>query len=834
MSNRFLTLFLAAVSISTVFNASAQQPKKPGSSEIFQAIQKLNFLGSVMYLAAHPDDENTKLISHLSNNVHARTAYLSLTRGDGGQNLIGPEIRELLGVIRTNELVEARKVDGGEQLFTRANDFGFSKVPDETLEIWDKDEVLADVVWAIRNFQPDIIINRFDHRSPGTTHGHHTASAMLSLEAFDLVADNTKYVSQLKLVNTWQPKRVFFNTSWWFYGSQEKFDAADKSAQLQVTTGLYDPKSGFSNSEIAALSRSKHQSQGFGTTGSRGTEIEYLELLKGDFPKDKNNIFDGINTTWSRVKGGEAIGKILYKVEANFDFKNPAASLPELMKAYLLIEKLEDTHWKKVKTAEIKEIIEACAGLYLEVSTTAHTATPGSKIYLNVEAISRSKAKVSIDKMTIQGTDQSLGKAATLKNNEKLAFKDSLTLSQNALYTSAYWLNEQGTLGMYTVNDQQKIGLPLTPVYNQLVFDLTIEGTKISFAKPLVYKENDPVKGEVYRPFEVVPAVAVRLEEEVIIYSSQAPKSVKVIVKAFEPGVSGKLKLNVPNDWKVSPASQDFSISSKGQETALTFTVTPPTGSSEGKIYPVAEVKGKVYDKKVTNIDYGHIPYQTVLLPSFAKAVKLDIQKKGETVAYIEGAGDVIPASLEQIGYKVTVVKPENISAENLAKFDAVVIGIRAYNTVDALKFKQTEIFKYVKNGGTVIVQYNTNGKLVVDSLAPYSLQLSRDRVTEENAEITFLAPGHPVLNVPNKITQKDFEGWEQERGLYFPSQWDKAFTPVISAHDKNETAKDGGLLVAQYGKGYYIYTGYSWFREFPAGVPGAYRIFANLLSIGK
>ena len=834
MSNSFLKIFLVAISLSTVFQISAQQPQKPGSGDIYRSIQKLNFLGAVMYIAAHPDDENTKLISHLSNQVHARTAYLSLTRGDGGQNLIGPEIRELLGVIRTNELVQARRVDGGEQLFSRANDFGFSKVPDETFEIWDKDLVLSDVVWAIRNFQPDVIINRFDHRSPGTTHGHHTASAMLSLEAFDLVADKTKYPSQLSLAKTWQPKRVFFNTSWWFYGSQEKFDAADKSAMAEITTGIYDPKSGLSNSEIAALSRSRHQSQGFGSTGTRGTETEYLELLKGDMPKDKTNIFEGINTTWSRVKGGEAIGKILYKVETDFDFKNPAASIPALAQAYQLIEKLEDVHWKKVKSAEIKEIIAACAGLYLEVSTAENTATPGSKVMLNIEAVNRSSAAITLDKITVTGTSQTIGKTVSLKNNIKQTFKDSLNLPEDAAFTSAYWLNEQGSLGMYTVKEQELIGLPLTPAYNQLTFSLSIAGVKIAFDRPLVYKENDPVKGEVYKPFEVVPAIGLRMEKDVLICTSQEPKQVKVNIRAMQKDVQGELKLYVPDGWKVSPETQTFSIRQKGQESAVIFTVTPPAGSSEGMLYPIARVNEKLYERNIVHIDYGHIPYQTVLLPSAAKAVKLDIAKRGEKIAYVEGAGDVIPASLEQIGYKVSIIKPENISAENLAGFDALVMGVRAYNTIDALKFKQTEILKYVKNGGTVVVQYNTNGQLVTDSLAPYALQLSRDRVTDENAAVTFLAPEHPVLNTPNKITQKDFEGWEQERGLYFPSKWDPAFTAVLSAHDKNETPKDGGLLVAKYGKGYYIYTGYSWFREFPAGVPGAYRIFANMLSIGK
>ncbi|MFT5848917.1 PIG-L family deacetylase, partial [Psychroserpens sp.] len=391
MKTRLHLLLFALFSISLI---TAQQPKKPTSSEIHESIKKLNFLGSVLYVAAHPDDENTRLISYMSNDVKARTAYLSLTRGDGGQNLVGPEIRELLGVIRTQELLAARGTDGGEQLFTRANDFGYSKHPDETLAIWNKKEVLSDVVLAIRQFQPDVIINRFNHRTPGTTHGHHTSSAMLSVEAFDLVGDKNAYPKQLSRTNIWQPQRLFFNTSWWFYGSRENFEKADKSNLLAVDTGVYFPSSGLSNPEIAALSRSQHKSQGFGSTGSRGSQIEYIEIIKGDLPTDKTNIFEGIDTSWNRVEGGKAIGDILYAVEKNYDFKNPSASIPELMRAYLAIQNLENTHWKNIKTNEVKNIIAACAGLYLEVTANSNHATAGAVIDLNLEVINRSNSKI--------------------------------------------------------------------------------------------------------------------------------------------------------------------------------------------------------------------------------------------------------------------------------------------------------------------------------------------------------------------------------------------------------------------------------------------------------
>ncbi len=827
------TIAFLLFTLSFSISLHAQQPKKPNASEIFESIKKLNFLGSVLYVAAHPDDENTRLISYLANNVHARTAYLSLTRGDGGQNLIGPEIRELLGVIRTQELLAARRIDGGSQRFTRANDFGYSKHPDETLDIWNKTEVLSDVVLAIRQFKPDIIINRFDHRSPGTTHGHHTSSALLSLEAFEASGDSNKYPEQVKTYGTWQPKRAFFNTSWWFYGSQEKFDAADKTNLLSVDVGVFYPSSGLSNTEIASLSRSQHKSQGFGNTGTRGSELEYIELLKGDLPKDKSNLFDGINTTWTRVKGGKAIGELLSKVENNYDFKNPSASLPDLVKAYQLISKLEDKHWRIIKTEELKAIIYACSGLYIEAVADTNHATPASSVNVNLEIINRNSSKVVL-KNIILPDHTSVEKNINLTANTNFNFKEILQIPENQQPTTPYWLNETGSLGMYEVTDKSLIGLAETPREFFYTFELHIENTTISYKKPVVFKLNDPVKGEVYKPFEIIPEAAIKLSDKVFIFNTNDTKLIPVTIKAGKNQLKGAVSLNAPENWKVSPRQHEIEITNKGQEQVVVFTVLPPLTNSEGYISPEIKVGTKIYTKELIEMDYDHIPYQTVLLPSESKVVKLNIEKRGANIAYIEGAGDVVPESLGQIGYSVTVMAPESISAENLKGFDAVVIGIRAYNTVDVLKFKQDILFDFVKNGGNMIVQYNTSHRLKVDQLAPYDLKLSRDRVTDEFAEVTFLEKNHPVLNTPNKITSKDFEGWTQERGLYFPDEWAKEFTPILSMHDKDETPKTGSLLVAPYGKGYYIYTGLSFFREFPEGVSGAYKLFANLLSIGK
>ena len=811
----------------------AQAPKKNTSSDIFHSIQKLNFLGSALYIAAHPDDENTRLISYLSNEVKAKTAYLSLTRGDGGQNLIGSELRELLGVLRTQELLAARRIDGGEQFFTRANDFGYSKHPNETLKIWNKEEVLSDVVWIIRNFKPDVIINRFDHRSPGSTHGHHTSSAMLSYEAFDLTNNPNIYPEQLKSTEVWQPKRLFFNTSWWFYGSEDKFQKADKSKMIDLDVGVYYPLRGVSNNEIASLASSQHLCQGFGRLATRGSENEYIELLKGDLPKDKSDIFDGINTTWSRVEGGEAVGKILYEIERNFDFAQPSKHLPQLIEGYKAILKLQDGHWKEIKKKELEDIIQSVCGLYLEATASESNTYPGSTIDIHIEALNRSNANINL--LTVStGSDNSINKNIALKENKKELFQINLNVPSNKEYTSPYWLNSKGTTGMYMVKDQNLIGKPETPHAFEVNFEMEFLGFTINIKKPIVYRYSKPEKGEIYQPFEILPEATASFKDKVIIFANSEPKEIPVTIKALKDNVKGELQLCFGKGWKVDQEIKPFEIGKKGDQRILHFVLTPPSTEDENFISPIIKVDGKEISKELIEISYDHIPKQSVLMPSETKVVRLDINKNGENIGYINGAGDEIPESLIQIGYKVEKIDPTAIQAGSLAKFDAIVVGIRAYNVVDELKFKQRYLLDYVKEGGNLIIQYNTAGRngLDMENLAPYPLSISRDRVTDETSNVSILAKTHPLVIYPNKITQNDFNGWVQERGLYFPDQWSKEFTPILSMNDEGEPALSGSLLVAPYGKGNYIYTGLSFFRELPAGVTGAYRLFANMLSL--
>lgn len=813
----------------------AQAPKKLSSSEVYHSLQKLNFLGTALYIAAHPDDENTRLISYFSNELKARTGYLSITRGDGGQNLIGPELRELLGVLRTQELLAARRIDGGEQFFTRANDFGYSKHPEETLRLWDKEAVLGDVIWVIRNFKPDVIINRFDHRTPGSTHGHHTSSAMLSAEAFGLAADKTSYPGQLTSTEPWQPKRLFFNTSWWFYGSQENFEKADKSNMLSFDTGVYFPLKGLSNNEIASMASSQHRCQGFGRVTTRGSEQEYIELLQGGMPSKENDVFDGIDTSWSRVAGGEAIGNILYAVAADFNFTNPSEHLPQLLEAYKLLQNIKDEHWKKIKSEELRELISAVAGLYLEASAEVPYTNPGSSLKIEIEALNRSNENIVLKSVSVATAvygDQDIPLSANQKQNLEL----ELTVPDDSAYSSPYWLTEKGSLGMYKVAESGLIGHPETPPLFHATFELDFNGTVITVEKPVVHRFSEPDKGELYQPFEILPEATSRLDDKVFIFADGSPRKIPVTVKAHKNNLKGEVQLCFPKGWRVDQDIKPFEIANKGEEQTIVFTLTPPENEDENYITPMIRVDGKELTKELITIAYDHIPTQSVLLPSEAKVVRLNIEKAGEHIAYIEGAGDQVPQSLEQIGYTVHIVDPADIQAGSLDKYDAVVVGIRAYNVVPELKFKQQLLFDYVDNGGNLIVQYNTAGRwnAAYEDIAPYPLKLSRDRVTDENSPVEILAKNHALINFPNTIVREDFDGWVQERGLYFPNEWDPAFTPLLSMNDEGDAPMKGSLLVAPYGKGNYIYTGLSFFRELPAGVPGAYKLFANMLSLGK
>lgn len=824
---------LAFLVLSCVFSAHAQVQQEYSSDELYKKIEKLNFLGSVLYVAAHPDDENTAMISYLSNKVNARVAYLALNRGDGGQNLLGTEIREQLGVIRTQELLEARKIDHAEQFFTRANDFGFSKNPTETFQIWNKDEVLSDVVWIFRKFRPDVVINRFNHRTEGDTHGHHTASAILSTEAFGLSGNKNEYSDQLKYVQPWQPKRSYYNDSWFFYGSKEKYLSADHEGFLKIDVGVYLPILGKSNTEISAFSRSQHKSQGFGVSGERGREMDFFEPIQGDLADADQNIFAGIDTTWNRIEGGAPIGKILQQVQDEFDFKAPQNSIPLLLEAYQLIDKIKDPYWKNLKSQQIKEIIVGASGLFLEASVADEWLTLGMETKINFEVINRSDTDIRLTQIEIPELQNKVVKLdRQLVDNQKLIQTEEVRIPQNLPYSSPYWLNKPHSDGMYTVEDQQLRGLPNTPPQLTAVFQVMVNGVPLSVKKEIVYKTATQIQGEIRQSLAIVPDASVKMKNKVLVFPDNKPRTVRVEVKSYKDNLSGELHLKSEEGWKVEPKDVAVQIASAGQKQVVRFKITPPANQSEAYLQPILTVGNQQFDQELKIIDYPHIPRQTILMPAQTKLNRIDIKIAGKNIGYIRGAGDEIPQALREIGYRVTVLSGADLNVADLKKFDAVVTGIRAYNNNEHLVVNQKTLFEYVKQGGTLVTQYSQLMGIKTKEIAPYAMTLSHDRVTDENSDVRFLVPQHPVLHFPNTITQKDFEGWQQERGLYFPSSWDKHFTPILGMHDLGEEELQGSLLVAKYGKGHYVYTGLSFFRELPAGVPGAYRLFANILAL--
>jgi LmbE family N-acetylglucosaminyl deacetylase len=804
--------------------------KQLSASEIRLRLKKLNFLGSVLYVAAHPDDENTRVIAYLASERLAATAYLSMTRGDGGQNLIGPEIRDLLGLIRTQELLSARRIDGGQQFFTRANDFGFSKNVTEAFEIWNKNEVLSDVVRVYREFQPDVIITRFppDERAG---HGHHTGSAVLAQEAFDLSGTTTAYPDQLKKFSPWKPKRLFTNTGrWWNQTINEKSPGV-----VALNVGAFNPLLGKSYSEIAADSRTQHKSQGFGSQGRRGDAMDFFEFVKGD--SAKTDILDGVNTTWSRLKGGAKIQALVDKAIASLSDERPHEIIPALIQIRKEIMTLEPGVWRNRKLQETEQLIQGCAGLYTEVTATQYHVAPGEMVTLQAEIVNRSKANVKLKsvKSDLLGFDSVANLDATF--NKLITFKSQKALNANAQYSGPYWLREEHSQGLFTVADPDLIGRPENAPAVTVDFTYSIENQDITIKAPLVFKWTDPVKGELSRPFEIVPPVAVSLSLPVYIFRDTSPQHVVMLARSSSNDkLNGTLSLALPKGWKSEPAQQPFTLNKRGEEQTVVFTVTPSKEEVTGKIGAAATINGKVYDHSIQTINYDHIPVQTLVPAAYSRLVKTNIQKAGSVVAYIRGAGDDVPTAMRNLGYEVWEMKNEEVTPSNLSKVDAVVLGVRALNTNDRIRYFMPDLLKFVENGGTMIVQYNTNFEMEIDpdKFSPYPLSVSRDRVTDENSEVRILKPDHPALNYPNKITSNDFNGWVQERGLYFPNKWDEHFEALLSSNDKGEEPKNGGVLVAKYGQGYYVYTGLSFFRELPEGVPGAYKLFANLVSLGK
>ena len=749
---------------------SAQKPVQMNSGEILHAMKKLNVLGSVLYMAAHPDDENTRLLAYMAKDRQFKTAYMAMTRGDGGQNLIGNEQGTDLGLIRTQELLAARRVDGAEQFFSRAYDFGFSKSTDEALRMWDKEKILSDAVWVIRNFRPDIIITRFPEDSRAG-HGHHSGSAVIAREAFIAAADPKRFPEQFQYgVTKWQVKRIMWNT--FSFGNTN----TTAENQLKIDVGSYVPLLGKSIGEISAESRSQHRSQGFGSASSRGSATEYFTPVLGE--KAEKDPMDGVDISWGRVEGGSAIAAMVNAMVNSFNTSDPAASLPQLISIRKELENIKDAHWKKIKLLEVDKLIQMTSGLFMEALADKLEVKQGDTLKVNIGFNNRSGAAITLVGISLDGIAADYNTALNKNQNWTNAYLIPIAVDRS--FTQPYWLLNDMNKGSFNVTDQHLIGMAQNkPAFN-LLAKLNVLGTPISYEVPVMYREVDPAKGEFFSPAIIAPAKTI----------STAPK---------------------PNLIRES------------------------AGNSNSLIHDQSSTKTNASSPLLkTSIQYEHIPTITYFNKVKELNIKVDLKTTGKKIGYIVGAGDKVMDMIELMGYEATMLGKEDITAEKLKQFDAVITGVRAYNVHDWLNEKYDVLMAYVENGGNMVVQYNTNsfaGPMTKTKMGPKPFVISRGRITDEESAVVFVEPQDPVLNYPNKINNNDFSNWIQERGIYFADDFDKDYKAILSMHDSGEGDLKGGLIVRNQGKGRFIYTGLVFFRELPAGVPGAIRLFANLIS---
>lgn len=791
--------------------AFSQTPKTYSSSQIFQQIKKLDVLGSVLYVAAHPDDENTRLLAFLSNDKLYRTGYLSMTRGDGGQNLIGDEQGIELGLIRTQELLAARRIDGAEQFFTRAFDFGFTKSPIETFQFWDEQKILSDVVWVIRKFQPDIIITRFPTTGEGG-HGHHTASAILAGEAFEAAADPAKFPEQFKYgVKPWQAKRLLWNTFNFGRVNTERPD------QFKIDVGGYNSLLGKSYGEIASESRSQHKTQGFGVPSSRGTQLEYFKTIKGTEPT--KTLMDGVTTNWQRLND-PSMENDIQKLISNYSFQHPENSLPQLLNIYQTLKKSPEGYWRDQKMEQVKQIIKECIGLYIEATTKTMFAVQGDSLDVNFVADNRVGGTVSITSVTIENKKFDLNDQ--LPVDENVSHNLSVLIPDDAKISQPYWLVEPMSKASYNVSDQTLIGKPQNDPETAKV-NLNINGEEMDFEIPILYKSNDPVKGEEFEPLFIIPKIEIQSNPELALSINNDPIQIKV--NTFNNS-SSQNNFTIKENF-----SSNVSETKKGEDSY--YSIKNPGQKSAEMIQWSAVQGNNVYDSYKKIIEYPHIPNIIYFHKAESKLIEIDLKTSGKTIGYIAGAGDKVPASLQKMGYHVTMLSEKDITANNLKQFDAIITGVRAYNIHEWLNTAHLTLMNYVKEGGVLLVQYNTNNNIgrVKGNIGPYPFTISRTRVTDENAEVQFTDPQNVLMNYPNKITQKDFENWIQERSTYQAENYEKNYKTLFSMHDANEDPAQGSLIYTDYGKGRFIYSGLVFFRELPAGVPGAYRLFANLIA---
>lgn len=807
------------------------------AAELQKQLDRLQTLGSVLYIAAHPDDENTAVLATLSKGRNLRTAYLAMTRGGGGQDLIGPELGDGLAAIRTQELLAARRIDGAEQFFTSAVDFGFSKTAEESLRIWGQDRVLGEVVSRIRSFRPDVILTRFppDARAG---HGHHTASALLAIEAFKAAADPGRYPEQIRAgLRPWQAARLLWNH---FRFSEDA--PRPPAGSLVLDVGAYDPLLGRSYGEVAAESRSQHRTQGFGVLAQRGLREESFEPVAGS--PARADLFEGLDLSWSRFPGTGAVADLLREARRGFRSERPDASLTPLLRALAALRTLPPGTLAEplvqAKAAELEDVIRACAGVWVEAIADRQSAAPGDRLTVSAAVLARGGSALGLDALrlelvTPEGSRALEDRKAPAALTDNLPRKEvfSLTLPADTPLSQPHWLDGPGA-AVWS-------GLPESPAPLRLRVGLSHPGGSFEVVVPVQFRFRDPVLGERYQPLAVVPAVLVNNAEPVQVFAGGA-REVRLKVVAGAAQAAGRLRLRLPAGWSAEPSELSFRLARAGEESPLAFRITPPAATASGELRAEVDTgAGFAQARGLVRLDHPHIPLQTLLPEAKVRLERFDLKQDGRRIGYVMGAGDDIPQALRRIGYDVELLTDEALAREDLGRFDAIVLGIRAFNTRPALQALRQRLHAYVAAGGNEVVLYavNTgfpgiNAAMVTDAIGPFPFKVGRKRVTDETAPVRLLQPAHPLFHWPNELTAKDFEGWIQERSLYHAEGWDARYTPLLGMADPGEPEDQGALIVARHGKGHYVYTGLAFFRQLPDGVPGATRLFANLLALGR
>lgn len=881
MRRLFCLLLIAALvatpAASPVVADTRPAPEDRGASGLALALRRLQTIASVLHTAAHPDDESTDLLAYLARGLGARVAYLSLNRGEGGQNGIGPELGESLGVLRTEELLAARKLDGAEQYFTRAFDFGFTRSADETLQKWNKEEILGDMVRVIRTLRPLVIVNGFSG-TPRDGHGQHQVAGLLTPAAIKAAADARRFPEQIK--EGLQPWHVLK-----FY--QRVFEPG-KTPVATFDVGKFDPVLGRSYAELAAEGRSKHRSQDFGMIQMRGSVLRafWRQESKVDAPEKETSLFDGIDVSLTGIayfagEGANAkrllrplarIKEIAAQALAEYQPQEPLGITPKLAEGLREVRALRrqlealDAEPRATvdallarKEAEFADALIKAHGVVVDALSNTEIVTPGealevtANIYIgngpkpagvNGKDAVRLSAPQNwrVEPLEVEA-DQPQTPSPFFRGRERadIAARFRVSVPNNEPPTEPYWLARPRTREQFDWDKMMPVTLPFAPPRLSARVELTLAGERVTINQPVEYRYADKTFGEFRRELKVAPALTLIVRPSLLVMpqgAQGATREVSVeITHNARRATNGTLKLVAPPGWKVEGDNPSLSFVRPGEKASRRFRVTPPADAGGTfKLRAVAAADGREYTSGYTAVAYPHIETHFIYHPAETKAEVFDVKvAAGLKVGYVPGSGDDTVAALEQLGVNVKTIDEAELASGDLSVYDTIILGIRVYEVRDDVVANNKRLLDYVNNGGTLIVQYNKQEFVTRGQLAPYPVKMAGGlRVTDETAPVKILAPDHPLFNFPNKITDEDWKGWVQERGLYFLSEWDAHYTPLLASSDEPGKELRGGQLIADYGKGHYIFTAYAWFRQLPAGVPGAYRMLANLVSYPK